>query len=392
MTTHNLMDTYGRQPISLIKGSGAYVWDDSGKKYLDALSGIAVCSLGHAHPAITKAICEQAATLIHTSNIYRIPAQEELAEKLCALANMDCTFFSNSGAEANEAAIKIARLYGHQKNIETPTIIVAEGSFYGRTLATLSATGNRKIQAGFEPLVSGFARVPYNDADAIREVAKNNRNIVAVLVEPIQGEGGINIPDSNYLNEIRNICDEHDWLMILDEIQTGVCRTGKWFAHQHNGIAPDIMTVAKALGNGFPIGACLAKGKAAHVFKPGNHGSTYGGNPLACHVALAALSTHEKEDTNSQAKEMGNYISSQFKAVFEDTAEVVAIRSLGMMIGIELDRPCTELVGIAIENNLLINITADKVIRLLPPLNLQKEEADELVSTLTQIVKAFISR
>jgi len=392
MTTHNLMDTYGRQPISLIKGSGAYVWDDSGKKYLDALSGIAVCSLGHAHPAITKAICEQAATLIHTSNIYRIPAQEELAEKLCALANMDCTFFSNSGAEANEAAIKIARLYGHQKNIETPTIIVAEGSFHGRTLATLSATGNRKIQAGFEPLVSGFARVPYNDADAIREVAKNNRNIVAVLVEPIQGEGGINIPDSNYLNEIRNICDEHDWLMILDEIQTGVCRTGKWFAHQHNGIAPDIMTVAKALGNGFPIGACLAKGKAAHVFKPGNHGSTYGGNPLACHVALAALSTHEKEDTNSQAKEMGNYISSQFKAVFEDTAEVVAIRSLGMMIGIELDRPCTELVGIAIENNLLINITADKVIRLLPPLNLQKEEADELVSTLTQIVKAFISR
>jgi len=392
MTTDNLMNTYGRQPISLVKGAGSYVWDSEGKKYLDALCGIAVCSLGHAHPTVSKAICEQSSTLIHTSNIYRIPAQEALAEKLCTLANMDCAFFTNSGAEANEAAIKIARLFGHNKGIQTPTIIVADNSFHGRTLATLSATGNRKIQAGFEPLVSGFARVPFNDANAIREVAKNNKNIVAVLIEPVQGEGGINIPSPDYLNEIREICNEHDWLMMLDEIQTGVCRTGKWFAHQHNGISPDVMTIAKALGNGFPIGACLAKGKAADVFKPGNHGSTYGGNPLACHVASATLAAHEKENTLVQAKNTGEYLVSQFKNSFEETPEVIDIRGLGMMIGIELDRPCAELIGLAVENSLLINVTAERVIRLLPPLNMEKKQADELVSTLTQIVKALISR
>ncbi len=386
------MNTYGRQPISLVKGAGSYVWDSEGKKYLDALCGIAVCSLGHAHPTVSKAICEQSATLIHTSNVYRIPAQETLAGKLCSLTDMDSAFFTNSGAEANEAAIKIARMFGHNKGIQTPTIIVADNSFHGRTLATLSATGNRKIQAGFEPLVSGFARVPFNDVDAIREVAKNNKNVVAVLVEPIQGEGGINIPNPSYLNEIRTICDERDWLMMLDEIQTGICRTGKWFAHQHSGITPDIMTIAKAMGNGFPIGACLAKGKAAEVFKPGNHGSTYGGNPLACHVASATLAAHEKENTHVQAKNTGEYLVSQFKASFSETSEVIDIRGLGMMIGIELDRPCAELVSLAIENNLLINVTAERVVRLLPPLNMEKVQADELVSTLTQIVKAFISR
>ena len=392
MTANNLMNTYGRLPITLTKGEGSYVWDEAGKKYLDALSGIAVCSLGHAHPAITQAICKQSATLMHTSNIYQIPAQKELATKLCELSKMDCAFFSNSGAEANEAAIKIARLYGHNKDIQNPTIIVAEGSFHGRTLATLSATGNRKIQAGFEPLVSGFARVPFNDIDAIKEVAKNNKNIVAVLIEPIQGEGGINIPAEDYLNQIRDLCDTHDWLMILDEIQTGICRTGLWFAHQHNGITPDIMTIAKALGNGFPIGACLAKGKAANVFQPGNHGSTYGGNPLACHVASASIAAHEQEKTNAQAKESGEYLISQFTSQLTNTPEVTNIRGIGMMIGIELDRPCGELVSLAAENGLLINVTANKVIRLLPPLNLTKEQSDELASILTQLIKAFISR
>ena len=392
MTTDNLMNTYGRQAISLVKGEGAYVWDDKGNKYLDALCGIAVCSLGHAHPGVAKAICEQAKTLVHTSNIYHIPAQEQLAEKLCALSNMDRVFISNSGAEANEAAIKIARLFGNNKGIKTPTIIVTESSFHGRTLATLSATGNRKIQAGFEPLVGGFARVPFNDVEAIREVAKNNKNVVAVLVEPVQGEGGINIPDTNYLNEIRNICDEHDWLMMLDEIQTGVCRTGKWFAHQHNGITPDVMTLAKALGNGFPIGACLAKGKAAEVFQPGNHGSTYGGNPLACHVAFSTLAIHEQEKTDQQAKETGEYLLSEFKSRFAEIPEVTDIRGMGMMIGIELDRPCAELVSKAIDSGLLINVTAEKVIRLLPPLNMTKEQANKLVSTLVDVVKAFLSR
>ena len=392
MTTDNLMNTYGRQAISLVKGEGSYVWDDKGNKYLDALCGIAVCSLGHAHPAVAKAICEQAKTLVHTSNIYHIPAQEQLAKKLCALSNMDRAFISNSGAEANEAAIKIARLFGNNKGIKTPTIIVTESSFHGRTLATLSATGNRKIQAGFEPLVSGFARVPFNDLDAIREVAKNNKNVVAVLIEPVQGEGGINIPDANYLNEIRNICDEHDWLMMLDEIQTGICRTGKWFAHQHNGVTPDVMTLAKALGNGFPIGACLAKGKAAEVFKPGNHGSTYGGNPLACHVAVSTLAVHEQEKTDQQAKDTGEYLLSEFKSHFAEIPEIIDIRGVGMMIGIELDRPCSELVSKAIENGLLINVTTEKVIRLLPPLNMTKEQANELVATLVHIVKAFLSR
>ena len=293
--TDTLMHNYAPFPVNFEKGEGAVLWDTEGKTYLDALAGIAVCSLGHAHPAVTKAICDQAGKLVHTSNIYGISNQQELADKLTQLSGMDNVFFSNSGAEANEAAIKLARLFGHSKNIDQPAIIVMEGSFHGRTMATLTATGNRKIHAGFEPLVQGFVRAPYNDVEAIKSIAKNNPNVVAVLVEPITGEGGINIPADDYLNQIREICDENNWLMMLDEIQTGMCRTGKWFAFQHNNITPDVMTLAKALGNGVPIGACLAKGEAAKLFQPGNHGSTYGGNPLVTSAALAVIKTCEQD-------------------------------------------------------------------------------------------------
>ena len=389
MTTQ-IMNTYGRQDVAFARGEGTYLWDTDGKKYLDALGGIAVCTLGHAHPAVTKAISEQAARLIHTSNIYRIPAQEALADKLCKVSDMENVFFGNSGAEANEAAIKLARLFGHNKNIQIPEIIVTDNSFHGRTLATLSATGNRKIHAGFEPLVHGFIRVPYNDLDAIRQVANNSKNVVAILVEPIQGEGGINIPDSEYLNGIRSLCDENDWLMMLDEIQTGMCRTGKWFAHQHNNIKPDVMTLAKSLGNGIPIGACLASGKAASLFKPGNHGSTYGGNPLACHVALNVINALQDMNANQQAKDMGNYLLTEFKKQLSDNDGVTDIRGSGLMMAIQLDRPCADLVAQSIEHGLLINVTANNVIRLLPPLIISKTEADELVEKLVHLISQFL--
>ena len=383
------MNTYGRLSVAFEKGEGSYLWDTEGNKYLDALSGIAVCSLGHAHPAVSKAVCEQSKKLVHTSNLYQIPNQTELANKLFDLSNMERVFFSNSGAEANEAAIKIARLYGHNKKIDDPLIIVTENSFHGRTLATLSATGNRKIQAGFEPLVRGFVRVPYNDIDAIKQVAKNNKNVVAVFVEPVQGEGGVNIPDKNYLNEIRNICDEQNWLMMLDEIQTGLCRTGKWFAHQHNNITPDVMTLAKALANGVPIGACLANGKAAEVLQPGTHGSTFGGNPLACAAALATISTMEAENTNVQAMESSTLLMSRLKELLNNIPSVVEIRNKGFMVGIELDRPCTELVAKALEKKLLINVTAQNVIRLLPPLNISSDEINLLADNLCELIKEF---
>ena len=389
-TPNNIMNTYGRQDVAFERGEGCYLWDTEGKKYLDALGGIAVCALGHAHPAVTEAISKQAAQLIHTSNIYRIPAQEELAAKLCKVSGMENVFFGNSGAEANEAAIKLARLFGHHKNIQIPEIIVMDHSFHGRTLATLSATGNRKIHAGFEPLVHGFIRVPYNDLDAIRQVASNSKNVIAVLVEPIQGEGGINIPDADYLNGIREICDNNDWLMMLDEIQTGMCRTGKWFAHQHNNIKPDVITIAKSLGNGFPIGACLATDKAAKLFQPGNHGSTYGGNPLACHVASTVIDTLEKIDANTQASEMGTYLINEFQKQLSDHDNIIDIRGTGLMLAIQLDRPCAELVAIAIAQGLLINVTAQSVIRLLPPLIITKQEADELVDKLTHIISQFL--
>ena len=390
MANHT-MNTYNRLPIAIDWGQGSYLWDSNGNQYLDALSGVAVCSLGHAHPAVAQAIAEQAHLLMHCSNIYRIPQQEVLADKLCKLAKMDRVFFGNSGAEANEAAIKIARLYGHNKGIKEPQIIVAEGSFHGRTLATLSATGNRKIQAGFEPLVAGFLRVPYNDIDNIENVAKLNRNVVAVLVEPVQGEGGINIPDPAYLKQLRRICDQHGWLLMLDEIQTGMGRTGQWFAHQHSNIVPDVMTLAKALGNGMPIGACLARGEAANTFQPGNHGSTYGGNPLACAAALAVVETMTKEKIPAKAAKTGKNILAGFAKALAGQAGVKDIRGHGMMIGIELDRPCAELVGIAAQAGLLINVTANSVVRLLPPLTMSDSEAKQLVSRLSQVIGDFLN-
>jgi len=388
--TDTLMHNYAPFPVNFEKGEGAVLWDTEGKTYLDALAGIAVCSLGHAHPAVTKAICDQAGKLVHTSNIYGISNQQELADKLTQLSGMDNVFFSNSGAEANEAAIKLARLFGHSKNIDQPAIIVMEGSFHGRTMATLTATGNRKIHAGFEPLVQGFVRAPYNDIEAIKNIAKNNPNVVAVLVEPITGEGGINIPADDYLNQIREICDENNWLMMLDEIQTGMCRTGQWFAFQHNNIIPDVMTLAKALGNGVPIGACLAKGEAAKLFQPGNHGSTYGGNPLVTSAALAVIKTCEQDKLAERAASLSDKIVAGFKDSLKDLDAVVEIRAKGLMIGIQLDRPCAELVKAGLDAGILINVTAGDVVRLLPPLIISDEQADQIVKMVSELIRAFI--
>ena len=389
--TDTLMHNYAPFPVNFEKGEGAVLWDTEGKTYLDALAGIAVCSLGHAHPTVTKAICDQAGKLVHTSNIYGISNQQELADKLTQLSGMDNVFFSNSGAEANEAAIKLARLFGHSKNIDQPAIIVMEGSFHGRTMATLTATGNRKIHAGFEPLVQGFVRAPYNDIEAIKNIAKNNPNVVAVLVEPITGEGGVNIPADDYLNQIRDICDENNWLMMLDEIQTGMCRTGKWFAHQHNGITPDVMTLAKALGNGVPIGACLAKGEASKLFQPGHHGSTYGGNPLVTSAALAVIETCEKDKLAERATALSEKIVSGFKEKLKNLDAIVDIRAKGLMIGIQLDRPCAELVKAGLDAGILINVTAGDVVRLLPPLIISDEQADQIVNMVSDLIRTFVS-
>ena len=386
-----LMHNYAPLPVTFKKGEGAQLWDTEGKMYLDALAGIAVCALGHAHPAVTKAICEQAGNLVHTSNLYGIGNQQALADKLTSLSNMDNVFFSNSGAEANEAAIKLARLFGHSKNIDQPAIIVMEGSFHGRTMATLTATGNRKVHAGFEPLVQGFIRAPYNDIEAIKNIASNNPNVVAVLVEPIIGEGGINIPADDYLNQIRDICDANDWLMMVDEIQTGICRTGEWFAFQHNGITPDVMTLAKALGNGVPIGACLAKGKAATLFQPGHHGSTYGGNPLVTSAALAVIETCENDKLAARATVLSKRIISGFKDKLKDNNAVVDIRGKGLMIGIQLDRPCAELVKAGLDAGILINVTAGDVVRLLPPLIITDEQADKIVELVSELISKFVA-
>ncbi|MEW8506124.1 MAG: aspartate aminotransferase family protein [Candidatus Thiodiazotropha sp.] len=386
----SLMTTYNRLPVTFLRGEGARLWDDQDRSYLDAVAGVAVCGLGHAHPAIRDALCEQAATLLHTSNIYGIANQELLGEKLCHLASMDRVFFANSGAEANEAAIKIARLYGNKKEIKNPTIIVMEQSFHGRTLATLSATGNRKVQAGFEPLVQGFVRVPYDDIDAITDIAKNSNNVVAVLVEPVQGEGGINIPKPDYLNRIREICDENEWLMMLDEIQTGIGRTGRMFSHQHNRILPDVMTLAKGLGNGIPIGACLARGNAAEVFSPGSHGSTFGGNPLACRVAMTVLNTIESRQLVERAAQLGERMLNGFNARLGAQQGVEAIRVSGLMIGIELDRPCFELVNRGLEQGILINVTVDKVVRLLPPLIISDAECDQIIDKVSALIQGYL--
>ena len=384
-----LMPTYGRLPVAFARGEGACLYDGNNKPYLDLLSGIAVCGLGHCHPAITQAISHQAATLVHTSNIYHIPNQTKLAEKLIAITGMTNCFFSNSGAEANEAAIKLARLFGHQKNIDAPAIIVMDGSFHGRTLATLSATANRKVQAGFEPLVSGFIRAPFNDVEALETIANNNPNVAALLVEPIQGEGGIRIPYPDYLKNLRRICDENDWLLMLDEIQTGNGRTGEFFNYQHFDILPDVVTTAKGLGNGMPIGVCMASGKAAGLFQTGNHGSTYGGNPLACAAGLAVLETLSTNKLVNRASELGKRFIDGLKNNLENNALVSEIRGQGLMIGIELHEPCQSLMHEALEQGLLINVTAERVIRLLPPFILSNEQVDESVEKLTQLVNQF---
>ena len=388
----NLMNTYTPLPVTFVRGEGVWLWDDQGKRYLDALAGVAVCGLGHCHPDLVKAICDQAGQLIHTSNLYHIGKQEQLATKLSHLAGMDNAFFCNSGAEANEAAIKLARLYGHNKGIDLPTIVVMERSFHGRTMATLTASGNRKVQAGFEPLLTGFARVPYNDLEAVSQVAVHNKNIVAILVEPYQGEGGVNVPQAHYLQGLRHLCDQNGWLLMLDEVQCGIGRSGKWFAFQHSGIHPDVMTLAKGLGSGVAIGACLAKGLASEVFKPGNHASTFGGNPLASTAALTTLNIIERDDLIRNALELGDYIRSSFKSTLSSIEGVKEIRGQGLMIGIELSRPCGELVREALSQGLLINVTSDKVVRLLPPLVMQRQEADLVVSSVSKLIKEFLIR
>ncbi|MEK6550863.1 MAG: aspartate aminotransferase family protein [Pseudomonadota bacterium] len=379
-------------PVAFSHGAGAWLWDTQGNKYLDALGGVAVCGLGHAHPAITAAIRDQAGKLLHVSNWYEIPEQAELAERLCKKAGMDNAFFCNSGAEANETAIKLARLYGHRRDVELPSIIVTEGSFHGRTLATLSATGNRKIQAGFEPLVQGFYRVPYNDLDAVRRIAERHSNVVAVLVEPIIGEGGIQIPSDGYLRGLRELCDQHQWLLMLDEIQTGMCRTGRWFACEHEGVKADVMTLAKSLGNGVPIGACLARGDAAKVFTPGTHGSTFSGNPLVCRAALAVIEELERGHYDRRAAELGQRLLTGLQRAFDGVAGVREIRGRGLMLAIELDRPCKDVLKMALARGLLVNVTADTVVRLLPPLILSDEEADEIVTRLKAVVLEFLGR
>ncbi len=386
-----VMSTYQRLPVTFARGEGVWLWDTDGKRYLDALAGIAVCGLGHAHPAVREALCEQAGRLIHTSNLYQIAEQEALAAELTRVAGMDRVFFANSGAEANEAAIKLARLHAHRRGIENPAILVMEGSFHGRTLATLSATGNRKVQAGFEPLVQGFVRVPYGDLDAVATAAANRPNLAAVLVEPVQGEGGVQIPPDDYLPQLRTLCDRYGWLLILDEIQSGMGRTGRMFAHQHTDALPDVMTLAKGLGNGMPIGACLARGPAADVFGPGSHGSTFGGNPLACRVARTVLETLEAERLVAQAERMGHHLLSRLREALLGHPGVREVRGHGLMLGIELARPCAELVGQALAAGLLINVTAERVVRLLPPLILRLPEADQLVDTLTELIQAFLA-
>lgn len=391
MTSH-IMPTYNRLPVTFERGEGAWLFDEHNNRFLDALSGIAVCNLGHAHPAVHNAICEQSKKLLHTSNVYKIANQERLADKLIEKSGMDNVFFCNSGAEANEAAIKLARKYGHEKGIENPEIIVMDKSFHGRTLATLSATGNSKIQQGFAPLVEGFVRVPYNDISAIKQALQQNKNIVAILVEPIQGEGGINIPAADYLNQIRSLCDQHELLMILDEIQTGIGRTGKFLAFQYNNIIPDVCTLAKALGNGVPIGACLARGKAAHLLTAGNHGSTFGGNPLACSAALAVLATLDAENLVELARQKGQSICDGFNKRLQGNKHIVDIRNKGLMIGIELDSPCAELVKSALQKHLLINVTNETTIRLLPPLIIDELQIKLLVDTLSTLIIEYTEK
>lgn len=377
-------------PISFTHGKGVWLYDDSGKAYFDGLSGIAVCGLGHAHPDVTATIQNQAAKLIHTSNAFIIPQQEALAERLAQNTGMKQFFIANSGAEANEAAIKISRLYGHRKKIETPSVIVMEKSFHGRTMATLTASGSRKVQAGFEPLVPGFIRAPFNDIEAIQRIANNRDDVVAVMLEPIQGEGGINPADDAYLKQVAALCEENDWLLIFDEIQTGNGRTGNWYACMNHGIQPDVLTTAKGLGNGIPIGACMMHNRAADLLMPGTHGSTFGGNPLACATALTVLDVIERDNINALVTEKSNVLKSKLMQNIGSMPEVKSIRGKGYMIGIEVDRPAAKAKEIALKNGLLFNVTAESVIRLLPPLIMSDEEIDTLVDRLSTTVDEFL--
>ncbi len=386
----HLMQTYAPQPVAFARGDGAWLWDTAGKRYLDALAGIAVNGLGHNHPVLVKALGEQAARLIHVSNLFQVPEQERAAERVCKLAAMDNAFFANSGAEANEAAIKLARLHGHQRGVENATIVVMEKAWHGRTLATLSATGSRKAQAGFEPLMGGFLRVPYNDIAAAERLA-DNPSVVAVLMEVLQGEGGIHVADAEYLRKMRELCDRKQWLLMIDEVQSGIGRTGKWFAHQWAGIVPDVITLAKGLGSGVPIGACLARGVAAHVFKPGNHGTTFGGGPLVSVAALTTLDVIEKDGLLDHAARMGEVVMGGFRRELAGVAGVKEVRGMGLMIGIELERACGDLTRRALAAGLVMNVTADKVIRLLPPLVIKEEEARQIVAILAPLVKAFLA-
>jgi len=389
MTTQTIMPTYGRLDVEFIKGDGCWLIDKDDRRYLDALSGLGVVALGHAHPAIAEAISAQGGTLLHTSNLYRIPNQERLADRLAALSGMENMFFSNTGAEACECAIKIARLYGHQRGIAEPAIIVADNAFHGRTMATLTATGNRKVQAGFEPLVGGFVRVPFNDLESVKQAATHNQSIVAVFIEPIQGEGGIQVADQAYLQGLRTLCDDQGWLLMIDEVQSGNGRTGQFFSYQHANILPDVVTTAKGLANGVPIGVCLAANQAAHVLGPGNHGSTFGGNPLSCAAAHAVLDVFESEQIVSRAASMGQYLRDKLASALQGVNGVKEIRGQGLMIGIELELDCAELVGQALEEGLLINVTAGSVVRLLPPLILSEEEADHISEILGRLIKGL---
>jgi len=386
------MAAYGRLPVTMSRGDGARVWDDTGREYLDALSGIAVTALGHADPVISEAIADQAQSLMHVSNLFNIPQQEALGEQLCRIADMDKAFFCNSGAEANEACIKIARLHGHAQKIGTPTIIVTDTAFHGRTMATIAATGNAKIKAGFGPMMQGFHVVPFDDADAVEEVASLRQDIVAVMIEPIQGEGGINIPKAGYLKRLRQICNDNNWLLICDEIQSGMGRTGKWFAHQHESIKPDVISIAKALGNGMPIGACLARGPTSELIQPGTHGTTFGGNPIACRVGLTVVQEIEKRGLVQRAGELGERMCNGFNNALHNQPGIVHIRGRGMMMGIQLDVPCAELVGKALSAGILLNVTAGNVVRLLPPYILSDEQADDLVRRVSDLITEFLQQ
>jgi acetylornithine aminotransferase len=389
----HVMNTYARQPVAFVRGEGVWLWDEAGRKYLDALAGIAVNTLGYAHPRFTRALSQRIASgVIHTSNLWRIPEQEAAADRIAEITGLDEVFFCNSGLEANEAAIKIARKYGHDRGIAEPAIIVMEKAFHGRSLATLSATGSRKVQAGFEPLVSGFVRVPLNDLDAVRQVAEHNRNVCAVMVEPIQGEGGINVSRLDYLRGLMEICDRQQWLFISDEVQCGLGRTGKWFVYQHAGFLPDVVPLAKGLGSGVPVGACVVGGRARGVLKPGNHGSTFGGNPLAMTAVVTTLDTMRDDGLLDNAERVGALIRRELNEALGGAQGVTEVRGMGMMIGVELEEPCGELVKAGLDAGLIINVTADKVVRIMPPLVMSEAEGAEVVRRFVPLAKAFLDK